>query len=179
MSKRLILLGGMVALSCGRPYVQEEVRPKETEKPVTSDEIRHFLEKPGELGEVFRIYADANQYIVTQLSYQENIQLKSDEAGNKQVSEELSRYNMVDYFAEGLLKVELFPNTGNFYRVRQLRPSGVVEIDKIISEDITRWQFIFPKGEINPREFKVRYGVKLEKKISRHEAVDILKKHTR
>ncbi len=145
----------------------------------SEEAIRAFLEKPAENGEVFRIYANSETYRVVQLSHKATIQLKPDEGGNKAVCEEIARYNMVEYFAEGMLKVELYPNNGAFYRVRQARPSGVKELDKLFSEDITRWQFLFPKNEINPREFKIRYGVTLVNKVSRDEARELLMKHAR
>ena len=66
---------------------------------------------------------------------------------------------MVNSLQEGQIRVELYPTTGKPYRVRQSKPSIMKETDKIMSDDITRWQLQFAKTEIVPKIFRLPFRI--------------------
>ncbi len=100
--------------------------------------------------------------------------MKENKAGDQAIADEFRKFDMVNSLQEGQIRVELYPSTGKLYRVRQSKPSIMKETDKIMSEDITRWQFEFTKNEIVPKDFRVSYQVLLRKKITREQALKIL-----
>ncbi len=51
-------------------------------------------------------------------------------------------------------------------KVRPQKPTYILEIDKIINEDIQRWSFVFPKKYIEPTKLDIKYRVVLRKRQS-------------
>lgn len=133
-----------------------------------------FFARPVEEEEVYRVFVTSNGYTRKQVAHSEDITLKEDKTGDQAIASEIGKYDMVNSLQEGQLRVELYPTSGKFYRVRQTKPSIMKESDRIFSDDITRWQFQFPKGQIVPKDFRVSYQVLLRKKISREQAQKIL-----
>lgn len=133
-----------------------------------------FFSRPPENEEVFRVFITSDGYARKQLSFTENISIKDDPSGDQGVADEFRKFDMVNSLQEGQIRVELYPTTGKFYRVRQSKPSIMKETDKMMSDDITRWQFQFAKNEILPKDFRVSYQVLLRKKITREQAAKIL-----
>ncbi|MCB1200599.1 MAG: hypothetical protein KDK41_08125 [Leptospiraceae bacterium] len=165
----LSLLLSLVVFHCKTA----EKKSEQSNEYITARDAYFAL--PAEKDEVFRIFASSDAYDVKQLSNFETIKLKEDLPGQKSFSEELKKYNLIELVTDGVIRVELYPNSGTFYRIRQGRPSKVVEVDKLMSEDITRFQFIFENNKIEPRDFKVGYGIMLQKDISREEAEKLLR----
>ncbi len=133
-----------------------------------------FFARPEENEEVYRVFVTSEGYVRKQLAFQENIGLKEDKGGDQAIADEFRKFDMVNSLQEGQIRVELYPSTGKFYRVRQSKPSIMKETDKMMSDDITRWQFEFTKNEIIPKDFRVSYQVLLRKKITREQALKIL-----
>jgi len=133
-----------------------------------------FFARPAENEEVFRVFVTSDGYQRRQLAFQENISVKEDAGGDQGIADEFKKFDMVNSLQEGQIRVELYPTTGKFYRVRQSKPSIMKETDKMMSDDITRWQFQFAKNEIIPKDFRVSYQVVLRKKITREQALKIL-----
>jgi hypothetical protein len=133
-----------------------------------------FFARAPENEEVYRVFVTSDGYARKQVAFPENITLKEDKAGDQAIAEEFKKFDMVNSLQEGQIRVELYPSTGKFYRVRQTKPSIMKETDKIMSDDITRWQFQFPKNQIVPKDFRVSYQVVLRKKITREQALKIL-----
>ena len=133
-----------------------------------------FFARPAEEEEVYRVFVTSEGYVRKQVAFQENIGMKENKAGDQAIADEFRKFDMVNSLQEGQIRVELYPSTGKFYRVRQSKPSIMKETDKIMSEDITRWQFEFTKNEIVPKDFRVSYQVLLRKKITREQALKIL-----
>ncbi len=127
---------------------------------------------------VFRLFATSSSMQRDQVHYQDSIALVEDTAGDDGLLEQIKRYDIVEMAAEGEILVELYPDSGSFYRLRQIRPSEIVEIDKLMAQDITRYRFTFPKKTIMPSRFHIIYKVQLEKKLTREEAYELLKKHS-
>jgi hypothetical protein len=133
-----------------------------------------FFARPAEAEEVFRVFVTSDGYVRKQIAYQDSISVKEDTAGDQAIADEFRKFDMVNSLQEGQIRVELYPTTGKFYRVRQTKPSIMKETDKIMSDDITRWQFVFAKNEIQPKDFRISYQVLLRKKITREQAQKIL-----
>jgi hypothetical protein len=133
-----------------------------------------FFAREVENEEVYRVFVTSDGYTRKQVAFPENITMKEDKAGDQAIAEEIKKFDMVNSLQEGQIRVELYPTTGKFYRVRQAKPSIMKETDRIMSDDITRWQFQFPKNQIVPKDFHVSYQVLLRKKITREQALKIL-----
>lgn len=133
-----------------------------------------FFNRPAENEEVFRVFVTSDGFTRKQIAFNENISVKEDLAGDQAIAEEFRKFDMVNSLQEGQIRVELYPTTGKPYRVRQSKPSIMKETDKIMSDDITRWQLQFAKTEIVPKDFRVSYQVVLRKKITREQALKIL-----
>lgn len=133
-----------------------------------------FFARPVEAEEVFRVFVTSDGYMRKQIAHTETVSVKEDTGGDQSIAEEFRKFDMVNSLQEGQIRVELYPTTGKFYRVRQSKPSIMKETDKIMSDDITRWQFVFAKNEIQPKDFRISYQVMLRKKITREQALRIL-----
>lgn len=133
-----------------------------------------FFNRAPENEEVFRVFVTSDGFVRKQIAFNENISVKQDLAGDQAIAEEFRKFDMVNSLQEGQIRVELYPTTGKPYRVRQSKPSIMKETDKIMSDDITRWQLQFAKTEIVPKDFRVSYQVVLRKKITREQALKIL-----
>ena len=133
-----------------------------------------FFARPAENEELYRIFITSDGYIRKQVAHEDKVQVKEDLASDQAIADEFKKFDMVNSLQEGQLRIELYPTTGKFYRVRQAKPSVMKETDKIMSDDITRWQFKFAKNEIQPNVFRITYQVLLRKKITREQALKIL-----
>ncbi len=133
-----------------------------------------FFARPVENEELFRVFVTSDGYFRKQLAHTETVSVKEDAAGDQAIADEFRKFDMVNSLQEGQIRVELYPTTGKFYRIRQSKPSIMKETDKIMSDDITRWQFVFAKNEIQPKDFRISYQVLLRKKITREQALKIL-----
>jgi len=166
---------------------QENNIEDNTEKVITDTEkglqkhteAEAFFSEEKNKNEVFRVFISSDSYLRKQLDSFNTIQMKQDDLGDKGSSADLKKFDKIDYKLKAILKLELYPDTGGISRVRFASPSGLGEIDKIISDDITRWEFKFPKKVVSPRNFTVTYMVLLQKKISREDAIKELKKFTK
>lgn len=133
-----------------------------------------FFARPVEHEELFRVFVTSDGYVRKQLAHHDNVSVKEDPSGDQAIADEFRKFDMVNSLQEGQIRVELYPNTGKFYRIRQTKPSIMKETDKIMSDDLTRWQFVFAKNEIQPKDFRISYQVLLRKKITREQALKIL-----
>jgi len=133
-----------------------------------------FFNRPPENEEAYRVFVTSDGYTRKQVAFTDTMTLKEDKAGDQAIADELRKFDMVNSLQEGQIRVELYPTTGKFYRVRQAKPSIMKETDRIMSDDTTRWQFQFPKTQIVPKDFRVSYQVLLRKKITRDQALKIL-----
>lgn len=117
----------------------------------------------GSNGELFRVVMMSNAYIVSQKNYTDKISRAEDTGGDEFFMERLRRYDIVDREVEGMIRVQLYPNTGRLMKIRFLQSTYITEIDKMITDDIQRWTFNF-NGPVTPRSFSIRYRVVLRKR---------------
>lgn len=128
-----------------------------------------FLEKDPKAKEVFRVFLSSDEYIVSQMRYDNTIMRVDDPGGDKFITEELSKFDKINETREGVIKVWLYPDSGRLMKVRPLQLTYLVEIDNLIVEDIQRWSFTFPKRVVVPANFEIKYRVMLQKKQSDRE----------
>lgn len=150
---------------------------KDKEPEIITQKKSEFFSQPAENSEVFRVFVHSDGYERRQLEYKDKISVKSDPGGDEAMSAGLTKYNKIDYFANGVIMVELYPDSGSISRVRFARPSGIAEMDQLISDDVTRWEFKFSSDTVHPRKFAVNYGILLQNEVSREEALKTLKEN--
>jgi hypothetical protein len=116
--------------------------------------------------DVFRVLIMSDEYKVVQQQYDKNILRVDDPSGDDYFKSEIARHDKIDEAREGVVKVWLYPDAGKIMQVRFVKSTYLRELDKIIMEDIQRWNFKFPKKVVYPTKFDVRYRVVLKKNIS-------------
>jgi hypothetical protein len=141
------------------------------------DENQVFLEEDVQnKNEVFRVLLSSDEYLVVQKHYPKSIKRSDDTSGDNYFREEISKLDKIDEVREGVAKVWLYPDSGKIMQVR-LQSTFLQEIDQIILEDIQRWSFSFPKKEIFPLKFDVKYRVVLQKKLSDEQIMKEVRDH--
>ncbi len=135
-------------------------------------ENREFLEYDKKTQDTFRVLLTSDHYVVSQLNYRKNIKRIKDPGGDSYITDEIKKLNKINEVREGLITLWLYPDSGHIMKVRPQKPTYILEVDRLLTEDIQRWNFKFPKTVIHPTRFNVRYRVILRKTISDE---DILK----
>lgn len=166
MSGRMYLKGALLALLMAAGIVCATV-PAEREE--TARMIEEYLAVPAEDREVFRVLMLSDSYTVRQLKHTGRIKRSEDPGGDKYICDEIKRFDKIDEVREGILSVWLFPDTGRLMKVRPKKLTYLMEVDKLIVEDIQRWNFQFDGRVVEPTQFDVRYRVALRKRQSDEE----------
>ena len=137
----------------------------------TIKENETFLKSDKGSSEVFRVLLSSDEYKVVQLRYNNTIERVNDESGDKYISNELQRLDIIDEARIGVISVWLYPDSGRIMRIRSQRPIYFKEIDALLNDDIMRWNFKFPKKVVEPTRFDIMYRVVLSKKRSDEEII--------
>lgn len=138
-----------------------------------------FFNRPVENEELYRVFVTSDGYFRKQVAHFDTVTVKEDPVGDKLIADEFRKFDMINSLQEGQIRVELYPTTGKFYRIRQSKPSVMKETDRIMSDDTTRWQFQFQKDKVEPKDFRISYQVLLRKKITREQALKILQEQNK
>lgn len=134
-------------------------------------ENKDFLTPDAEAEETFRVLLTSDNYVVSQMKYDDVIKRADDPGGDKYMCKELKKFDKIDVAREGVLSIWLYPDSGNIMKVRPQKPTYILEIDQIINEDIQRWTFEFPKKYIEPTKLDIKYRVVLRKRQSDDEII--------
>ena len=121
--------------------------------------------------EVFRVLLTSDEYKVVQLRHNSTIERVNDESGDKYISNELQKLDIINEARVGLISVWLYPDSGRIMKIRSQRPIYFKEIDALLNDDIMRWTFKFPKKVVEPTRFDIMYRVVLSKKRSDEEII--------
>jgi len=121
--------------------------------------------------ETFRVLLTSDAYQVKQFRYKGSIERTPDKGGDKYISHELKKLNMINEVRNGIITVWLYPDSGRIMKIRSQKPTYFKEIDSLINDDIMRWNFKFPKRYIEPTRFDIVYRVVLRKKQSDEEII--------
>ncbi len=116
-------------------------------------------------GELFRVVMMSDGYYVSQKSHTDRIERLEDSGGDQFFMERLKKYDIVDRETEGMIRIQLYPDSGRLMKVRFLQSTYITEIDKMITDDIQRWSFKF-NGPVSPTSFSIRYRIVLRQRES-------------
>ncbi len=136
-----------------------------------SGDSEDFINGKGKSTETFRVLMSSETYQVKQMKYDKSIERVSDAGGDKYISQELKKFNMIDEARTAIITVWLYPDSGRIMKIRPQKPTYFTEIDSLINDDIMRWNFKFPKKYIEPTRFDIVYRVVLRKKQSDDEII--------
>lgn len=125
-----------------------------------------FLTKDASAEELFRVLISSDGYTVVQMKNESTIKRTPDEGGDKYICSEFGKLNKIDEMRDGVMSVWLFPDTGRLMKIRTQKPTFLVEVDQLLTEDIQRWNFTFPKRIVDPTKFDIRYRIVLKKTMS-------------
>ena len=152
-------------ISCKTATTVEGVR-----KQIKS-ENENFLKPDKNAKEIFRVLLTSDEYTIIQLKNEKTIERGKDEGGDKYISSEIQKLDMIDEARIGVISVWLYPDSGKIMKIRSQRPTNFKEVDSLLNDDIMRWNFVFPKKIIEPTKFDIMYRVVLSKKQSDEEII--------
>ncbi len=136
-----------------------------------SDENEDFLKVDKKAPELFRVLLTSDQYRVVQMKNEGTIERMKDDGGDRYISSEIQKLNMIDEARIGVISVWLYPDSGKIMKIRSQRPTYFKEVDALLNDDIMRWNFNFPKKVVEPTRFDIVYRVVLAKKQSDEEII--------
>ena len=136
--------------------------------PVISENM-NFLQVNPESDETYRVLITSDDYMVSQMKFQEKIRRIEDKDGDINICEKLEEYDKIDEIRDGIISIWLFPDSGKLMKIRPKVLTYLIEIDNLIVEDIKRWDFEFSDGVVYPNNFDIKYRVILRKNQSDYE----------
>jgi len=142
--------------------------------------INSWLKTDDKARELFRVVVTSDGYYVGQMRFHNTIKRQPDEGGDKYICEEIKRFDMIDETYEGAFNVDLYPDLPG--RILKIRPSqlfGVMDIQKLMTDDVQRFNFDFPGKSVSPTKFEIRYRVYLRKKMSDEEIIKYIQNRQR
>lgn len=154
----LIALSGILFLGCGSM--------QKASGDINSAENREFLEPNRKAREVYRVLLTSDNYLVSQMKYTSSIKRTDDPGGDRYMCSELKKLDKIDEVREGLLSLWLYPDSGRIMKIRTQQSTYLLEVDKLLSEDIQRWSFTFPRKIVEPTRLDIKYRVVLRKTLS-------------
>ena len=170
MIKKWIIFIAAAALitSCGTGTKKDSTSGEKPGKDSASAEKiarenKKFLEQDKSASELFRVLLTSDEYAVSQMRFEDFIKRDDDKGGDKYMSEEIKKLGKIDEVREGEILIWLFPDTGRIMKIRPQRPIYLIEVDKLLNDDIQRWNFKFPKKIVEPTKFEIKYRVVLKK----------------
>ncbi len=165
--------------------IKDKSSDKKTESTIIDDSEqlisnnKDFLQADENAEEIFRVLVSSNFYIVSQMKFANVILRAKDTGGDEYIIDEIKRLDKISETREGYLTIWLFPDTGSIMKVRPQRPSYIVEIDKLLTDDIQRWNFVFPKKVVYPTRFDIKYKIILRKTQTDEQIIKEIQKKLR
>jgi calcineurin-like phosphoesterase family protein len=151
-----IAVASLLFVSCKTAEVKDPLKER----------IDEYLSVNPNTKELFRVLMMSDRYLIAQMNHTEKILRNEDSGGDRYMTEELKKFDKIDEEREGVIAVWLYPDSGRLMKVRPKKLTYLMEIDKLIVEDIQRWSFQFPAKDVYPTQFDVRYRVILRKTLS-------------
>lgn len=137
---------------------------QETQVIQEVDKHREFLMPDNNAKDLFHVLLTSDEYTVAQMNYPETIERVPDKGGDQYMTEEMKKFDIIDEMKESVIKVWLYPDLpGRIMKIRPQLPSYLLEIDELLTDDIQRWNFNFPKKYVAPTQFTIRYRIVLRK----------------
>jgi hypothetical protein len=154
----LLILSTLLTGSCATKTIS-------TESDLNAED-REFLKPNPDTEEVFRVFLSSDHYVISQMKNIGTIQRVVDSEGDRYMCSEIKALDMIEEKHEGVVSILLFPDSGKVMKVRPKKSTSIMEIDKIITEDMQRWSFSFPSKVVDPTKLDIRYRVRLRKKMT-------------
>jgi hypothetical protein len=155
----------MQIISCKTPGTIESIRNQ------IKEENEKFLNPDQKVTEVFRVLLTSDEYRVVQFKNDKTMERVKDEGGDRYISSEIQKLDIIDEARVGVVSVWLYPDSGRIMKIRSQRPTYFKEVDALLNDDIMRWSFNFPKKVVEPTKFDIVYRVVLSKKQSDEEII--------
>lgn len=165
LSFRLIII--LLIISCTGCLTSQEVDIDKQFKI----ENKKFLQINKDAKEVFRVLLTSDDYIISQMKYGKLIRRADDPGGDKYMRDEIKKLNKIDEAREGVISIWLYPDSGSIMKVRPQKPTYIIEIDRLLTDDIQRWNFVFPRKAVQPTRLDIRYRVVLRKRQTDEEII--------
>jgi len=141
------------------------------EKQLRADNEK-FLKKKDNPAEVFKILITSESYIVSQVNNPETIKRQDDPGGDKYICDEIKKFDIMNEAFEGVFSVDLYPDLpGRIMKIRPKQLFRLMELQKLITDDVQRWNFDFPKKVVIPNKMEIRYRIVLRKKLTDDEII--------
>lgn len=160
----------LIAISLGPLAHCQLFQPRPDDQADTSalDADPFFQQKPAE-DEVFRILITEDHYVIRQIAADNYIYAKEaplEQRENHKLFQEYdSKWDFMDFTHQGLLRVKLNPQTGMIENVDYEGGESprAWQASIMFRDDLMRYQFGFKAGNVQPREFMVRYEWRIKK----------------
>jgi len=140
---------------------------------------KKFLEVDAKSRTLFHVLITSDKYIVSQMRYKKYIKRVEDPGGDKYMTEEVKKLDKINEARTSIITIHLFPDSGRIMKIRPQRTTYLVEVDKLINEDIQRWNFKFPKKIVQPTKFNIEYRVVLRKTQTDEQIIKNMEKNMR
>ncbi|TGK04156.1 hypothetical protein EHQ53_03130 [Leptospira langatensis] len=152
------------------------------EVKITTLDPQSFQAVSKDSAEYFRVYITSDTYQVRQIRGSKFIKRKVDKGGDALISEELVKYNKINFTDDGIILVILNGNTGAVETIRfNTRVPRINDLAKIIQNDVTRWSMEHSEEKPVVTKYQIHYSIKLENKsgTTRDGVKEQLKKEVR
>lgn len=151
------------------------------EVKITTLDPAFFQAQSKDKEEYFRVLITSDSYKVRQIRGAKYIRRKVDKGGDALISEELVKYNKINYSDDGIILVILNGNTGAVETIRfNTRVPRINDLAKIIQNDVTRWAMQHSEDKPVVTKYQIFYSIKLENKgTTRDNVKDELKKEVK
>lgn len=125
-----------------------------------------FLKPSKDPLEYFRVHITSDGYQLRQLRGSKYIKRKVDKGGDALISEELVRFNKINFVDDGIIIVVLNGNTGAFETIRfNTRVPRINDLAKIVQNDVTRWSMEHSEEKPVVTKFQIHYSLELKNKV--------------
>ncbi|MFA4795618.1 LA_2219 family laminin/E-cadherin/plasminogen-binding protein [Leptospira kirschneri] len=125
-----------------------------------------FLKPSKDPLEYFRVHISSDGYQLRQLRGSKFIKRKVDKGGDALISEELARFNKINFIDDGIIIVVLNGNTGAFETIRfNTRVPRINDLAKIVQNDVTRWSMEHSEEKPIVTKFQIHYSLELKNKV--------------
>ena len=168
----LLLLVSIFFTSCKTTQLKgDSAKPADDSTARIQTENDAFLADDPTAEEYFRVVLTSDQYTVKQMKGIDSVQRGEDPDGDTYIRNELKKLDKINETREGILTIWLMPDSGSVMKVRPKRLTYLIEIDQLLTEDVRRWTFAFPKKVVDPTILDIHYRVILQKKQSDEEII--------
>ncbi|MGJ4747292.1 LA_2219 family laminin/E-cadherin/plasminogen-binding protein [Leptospira sp. SA-E8] len=183
VSAVLYCLSFISCISTGGPTSQTPETPKGEVLPNPAGDNEEIIDEEGrevkisttdpssfqglskDSSEYFRVHITSESYQVRQIRGSKYIRRKVDKGGDALISEELVKYNRINFMDDGIILVILNGNTGAVETIRfNTRVPRINNLAKIIQNDVTRWSMEHSEEKPVVTKYQIHYTIKLENK---------------